>query len=287
MLRWLARLHGIDSRWLYLATVLVLLVPFVVPIPIPGGFISPPTRGAYETLASCPPDKVVVIDSSWDAGSASENRAQLECITRHLCERQIRFIVVSVGIAPFAPDFSDQVITPIAAETGRVYGRDWVSMGYVAGPPAGTRGGLGVVIEGLCRDFQRVFPKDRRGRTAADLPLLSEVRDHDDIHAFAVLTYQANDDWLSVISGIFGGRLVVGCMSIVGPYFYPYLDSGQLAGALIGNRGAAEYELLLGRPGAGTKLTMAGSFGNCAIILAALVGNVGFWAARRARRGRA
>src|SRR5512143_450482 len=106
MLRWLARLHSIDRRWLYLATVVVLIASFSVRIPTPPGQASHATRGLFGAVESCPPDKVVMIDSSWDQGSQAENLAQLECVVRHLCRQRIRFVVVSVAITPFAPEFA-------------------------------------------------------------------------------------------------------------------------------------------------------------------------------------
>jgi hypothetical protein len=287
MMRWLARLYALDNRWLYAGTVLVLLIPFVLNIPIPGGNVSLDTKHAFELLDSCPPDKVVLLDSSWDAGSAAENRAELEALVTHLIRKRTRFVVTSIAVTPFGPDFADGVIKPLAEAAGYVYGRDWVNMGYVAGPPAATRGGLGVIIERACRDFHGQFPVDRHGTPVSELPLLEHVRTIDDIHACACITYQPNDDWMSVVYGVFHGRFIVCCMSIVGPYYQPYLLSGQAAGALVGNRGAAEYELQLQTIGRGTRLTMAGSFGNCAIILAALVGNLGWWADRRLRRAAA
>ena len=98
----LARLRTLNQRWLYLATVLLLIVPFVVTVPMPPGGTSVATQGLYDTIESCPPDKVVLIDSSWDMGSRAENHAQLECVVRHLCRRRIRFVVTSM-VTPFAP----------------------------------------------------------------------------------------------------------------------------------------------------------------------------------------
>ena len=288
MWRTLSKLRDVDRRWLYAGAAVVLLIPLVVPMSISGATVSPATRGVWNAIESCPPDKVIVVDSSLGPGSAPENRAQLECVVRHLCRRGVKFVVTSIGIDPFAPQFADRTIEPLAAAAGYQYGRDWVNLGYVPGPPPGARGaGLGVIIESLCRDVHRTLPRDAHGAPVGELALMQRVRSHANIHLFCCITYQADDDWLSVIHGVFGGRLAVGCMSIVGPYFYPFLDSGQLVGMLIGNRGAAEYELLLGAPGRGTRLTMAGSFGNLAIIAAALLGNLGWYAARRVRRGAA
>jgi len=70
----------------------------------------------------------------------------------------------------------------------------------------------------------------------------------------------------------------------MGPNYYTYIHSKQLCGMLIGNRGAAEYEALIDRPSTGTRLIGVASFGNSIIIAAALLGNIGAWAALRARR---
>jgi hypothetical protein len=287
VVRLLAKLGALDRHWLYPVMILALVFPLVVPVPIPPGGISPPTRAAFDLLSSCPPDKVVFIDSSWDSGSASENRLQLQAIVRLLCERKIKFVIASVGVTAYGPQFAHGETEPIANAAGLEYGKDWVNLGYLAGPPSMTRGTLGVIIERLGRDLHSAFPADWQGRPIAELPIMERVRTYADVHAFGVITYQANEDWMSVVTGVFGGKFFVGCMSIAAPAFYQYLHSGQLAGMLAGTRGTAEFEALTGRRGKATQFTMAGAFGNCVIILAALTGNVGWWAARRLRRAEA
>jgi len=277
MIRYLAKLQDINQRWLYLATVIVLIVPLVVSIPMPPGSASEATRGLYETIEACPRDKVVMIDSSWDMGSRAECLAQLECVVRHLCRRRVRFVVPSLGVTVFAPDFAAKVIEPIAAEAGYVYGRDWVNTGYV-------RGDMRVIINGLCQDFHKIQPMDVKGTPAAELPLMRKVRSIKDIHMVYIVAYQPAKDWISFVKGQHGTPVGFGCMSIMAPNYYTFIDSGQLCGMLIGNGGSAEYEALLGRPALGTRLIMPASFGNCLIIVAVLLGNIGMWAAARNRR---
>ena len=89
MIRWLAKLQGLNQRWLYLATILLLIVPLAVRVPLPPGGASAATRGLYEMVESCPPDKAVLIDSSWDMGSRAECQAQLACVVRHLCRHSV------------------------------------------------------------------------------------------------------------------------------------------------------------------------------------------------------
>jgi hypothetical protein len=279
MLGWLAKLQTIDRRWLYLATVVLLIVPFVVAIPMPPGSMSPATMGLYEAVDSCPSDKVVLVDSSWDMGSQAENYAQLECVVRHLCRKGIRFVVTSVGVTKFGPSIANDVIRRIASEEGRQYGRDWVILGYVE-----VGGNIGAVIDGLCRDLHRICPADFRGTPVGELLLMQSVRSIRDVHLIYCITYSPPSEWISMVRGQHGTLVAFGCMSIMAPNYFMFIDSGQLCGMLVGNRGAAEYEARLGEPGQGTKLIMVASFGNGIIVLAALLGNIGQWAAKRGKR---
>ncbi len=282
-MRLLARLHRIDRRWLYLATLVLMLVPFVTPLTLPAGHVSRTTRAAFELIDSCPPDKVVIIDSSWDAGSQAENRAQLEAVVAHLCRRRIKFVVTSLGVTALGPDFARDIIRPLAERAGYEYGRDWVQLGFVQG----VAGALGPVIDRFCRDLWGLYPRDVHNTPVEELPLMQAVRRGADAHAFCCFTYAPVYEWISFAHAQYGLRLVFGCMTIMCPAYYPYIDSGQLAGMLVGNVGAAEYEALNGVAGRGTRLGVPAAFGNCAIIIAAVLGNIGLWAERRGRRAAA
>jgi hypothetical protein len=268
MIRHLAKLQNLSQRWLYLGTILLLLVPFAVTIPMPPGDASVAARGLYDTIEACPPDKVVLIQSAWDMGSRAENQAQLTCVVRHLCRNRVRFVVVSVA-RPFGPEFAAKVIEPIAAEAGYVYGRDWVNTGFIQ-----ATGGLAVVADGLARDLHALRPADVKGTPVSEIPLMRHVRTIEDVHLLCVVSYGPPEEWIGLVKGQFGTNVAFGCMSIMGPRYYTYIDSKQLCGMLVGNRGAADYEALLARPGMGTRLIGVASFGNGIIILAAILGNV-------------
>lgn len=277
-IRRLAKLEKLDRRWLYGAMVAFCIVPFVVRIPSPPVVASGATRGVYDKVESCPDDGVVLINSGWDMGSQAECRAALDCVIRHLCRRRVKFVVTCLGPTPFSPEFADGVIKPIAAEAGYEYGRDWVNLGWVP-----TRAGAAVVIDGLCEDIHSIHPKDVNGTPVGELPLMRRVRKITDVHMVYAVNYGPPEPWISFAKGQYGTPVAFGCMSIMGPWYHTFIDSGQLCGAVIGNRGAAEYEALLERRGLGTKLVTAASFGNAVIILAALLGNIGLWARLRTR----
>ncbi len=277
-IRRLARLEKLDRRWLYGAMVVLCIIPLAVRIPSPPVGVSDATRGVYEKIESCPPDGVVVVNSGWDMSSQAECRAALDCVIRHLCRRRTKFVVTCLGPTPFSPEFADGVIKPIAAEAGYDYGRDWVNLGWVP-----TRDAA-VVIDKFCKNIHGLHPKDVNGTPVGELPLMQRVRSIEDVHMVYAVNYDPPQPWISFARGQYGTPVAFGCMSIMGPWYHTFIDSKQLCGAVIGNRGAAEYEGLLGRQGLGTRLVTAASFGNAVIILAALLGNIGLWARLRSRR---
>jgi hypothetical protein len=118
----------------------------------------------------------------------------------------------------------------------------------------------------------------------SELPLMSRVRSIRDVHLVCCITYAPAPEWISLVRGQHGTPVAFASMSIMAPSYFTFLDSGQLCGMLVGNRGAAEYEALLNHTGLGTQLIMAASFGACVILGAALLGNLGMWARRRLER---
>ncbi len=278
MLKTLSMLYHLNPRWLYLAVTVVLIIPLMVEIPMPQNRETRGPRGVYDMVGLCPADKVILIDSSWDLGSKPECMAQLECFVNDLCRRKKRFVVFSTGI--YAPTFANDVIRPIAKKAGYVYGTDWVNLGFIK-PPADN---MGVLIQSFCNDIHGTRPIDGDGTAVSNLPLMRLVRTSSNIHMVCSINYCPWQEWISFGKGQFGLPIAFASASIMGPYYYVFVDSGQLCGLLAGNRGAAEYEALTGMRGMGSKVMMAFAFGLCFIIASVLMGNIGFWASVRLRR---
>ena len=68
------------------------------------------------------------------------------------------------------------------------------------------------------------------------------------------------------------------------PDLYSFYQSGQLKGLLAGLVGAAEYEILLNRPGKANAGMTIQSFVHLAVILLILAGNIAFFMQKQ--RGR-
>ena len=107
----LAKLQGIDRRVIYVLIMVfsaaVISFTLVHPISLENE-LGAETRGVFEVVDRCPADKVVLVDSSWDFGSQAENRPQFEAVVEHMMKRGIKFVIVAVGITPFAPDIAQK-----------------------------------------------------------------------------------------------------------------------------------------------------------------------------------
>lgn len=285
-LRWLTRLQELDRRWLYAMLGCACVLPFLLRIHLPV-YVTPETRRLYEFIERCPPDKVVLVDSSWDAGSMGENEGQVEVVFEHLLRRRIKFVVVSVEITPLAPQFADRVIERLVREKfpDRRYGVDWVNLGY-------TKGGW-QAMQQIARDIRLQYKQDTRGYALDDaqhLPLMQRVRNINDIYLIYSVTYSPMEDWISFVHEVYGTPIAFGCAGIQSTTYYRYLLSGQLVGMLVGVRGSAEYDALLHpdpnqRRSRGSQLIVPQSFGHLMIILAILMGNLGYWSKRRLEQG--
>ena len=63
---------------------------------------------------------------------------------------------------------------------------------------------------------------------------------------------------------------------------FPFLDSHQIEGLLAGVKGAGDYEELMGMKGGGTRVATALSLVYALIITLIVVGNIGYFAEKRA-----
>jgi len=281
----LAKLQTIDRRWLYLALFVACAVPFLVTVRLPV-YVSPETRKLYEAIDKCPRDKVVLVDSAWDAGSLGENLGQVEVVFDHMLRERIKFAVISLDITPLGPQFADQVISGLVRRKypDRKYGVDWVNLGFTKGDWQ--------AMQQIARDIRRQYRKDSRGYSLDDaehLPIMQNLRDIEDVYMIYSVTYSPMENWIPFIHGVYGTPIGFGCAGIQSTTYYRYILSNQLAGMLVGVRGAAEYDAILhpdikSRTGMGTSLIVPQAFGHSVIILAVIIGNVGYFAARRRTR---
>jgi len=286
------QLERLDRRIIYGVLCVVAVASFFLP-PFRIPSVGTATRAVFRMVESCPDDKVIILDSSWDMGSQSENRPQFQALVRHMFRRDIKFVVTTLGTTPFAPKIAQEQLDILAAEyeeaTGKkkVYGEDYVNLGYKTAGGGGVVGApLGFLLDAFARDIHAIYPTDINNTPVSELPLMQKVKNIEQAHLVICCTYQPSVEWISFIRGQFGKPVVFSCMSIVVPLYAIYFDSNQLAGIMGGTRGAAEYETLLELEtvGEGRQLMTPQSLVHLLIIAFIILGNVGYLSSLRRKR---
>ena len=162
----------------------------------------------------------------------------------------------------------------------KVYGEDYVILGYKAGGAA--------VLRQMGSSFSNIFPTDANRTPVEKIPLLTRVNRFRDIAfvlSFAVGT-PGMKEWINVVNTEYGVKIGGAVTGVSVPEVTPFLDSGQLRGLLGGLRGAADYETLMGQPGPATQGMNVQNFVHLLLLALIVLSNILYFTdpARKRRR---
>ena len=285
-MRWLEFLTKIDRRIIYLVLALVVLLPLLFPSAqsvIP----KKPVEKLFNTVDTIPEEKVLMIDCDYDPQTQPELEPMAIAILRHAFRRRIKVAVLSLYIQPLglAKKALDDVTEEfnVRAETNAdsiIYGRDYVFLGWQP-PPI-------IPILGMGLNIANVYKTDYYGNKTDTLPMMKHVRNYDDV-GILVSVSSGNPPlwWIAYAQTRFGLRVSAGITAVSASDFYPYYQSGQFTGLMVGMKGAAEYEELVQRTfqidGRRKASEAMGSLtaAHITIILFIIIGTVGYFLSRR------
>ena len=263
----LSKLGDIDNRILYIILILVLLIPMVRPIGIPIS-IGPWTRTSFAVLSSLKSGDKVIFDFGYNVDGAPDVEPIAQAVMADLFKRDIKIICVCYNAQGVM--IAEKLLRPYE-EQGKVYGVDFCNLGYVAGEET--------ALAAYARDLKKTFPLDVRGNHTATLPILEGVTGAPDVEAWVFFTDVGAEPWVRQV-GPLNVPVIGGLITVSAPNAEPFVQSGQLAGLLIGLRGAAEYEILTNNPGAAVAAMDAQSLGHLLLILFIVFGNIAFFVKR-------
>ena len=255
----------------FLSVFAAVTIPLLFPLNI-SDRISPEAVKFKALVDSIPAGSVVMVSFDHEASTVAEVRPLATALVRHLFSRNIRII----GLSLFAEGtaIGHQVLTLVAEEYGKKYGEDWVFLGF--------RPQYQAAILGIGENLANVFPRDYTGRMASELPLLKEVTNYAQV---AMVVSVADGDlayaWVDYAHTRYNARVAAMVPAVMVTSYMPYYASGQLAGLVNGLKGAADYERLLGKPGAAIRGMDAQSLAHVVILLLVVAGNAAYWWGRK------
>ena len=258
------KIANLDRRYLYLLLIILVSFPLIRPLglPIP---ISPMTRDLHTYLENLPPGSVVLQFINIGPAQISDCGIGTLALTKHMFKLDIKW----VGVAQAADGalIYEYLMNKIGQPSDKTYGEDWVFLGYAAGGEA--------MQASLANDFATVYPADFYGTPIDEIPLMSEVRDHEDIEM--VIMHSNSGDQVEGLlrqwQSPYGTVCVANVGSVMGPSMIPYYPA-QLLSVLVGMSAGAEYELVAKVPGPGLSSADAMSMANVLVIAFLLLGNI-------------
>jgi len=282
------KLQNLDRRVLYALLAATISFPLVVKgVPLPKPAVTPTTIKFHDTIeeiAADPArkDKLVIVSCNFGSGTLAENLSQTEAVLTHICRRGMRFAIFAFN-DPQGRELGGKAAEKIAARFNYKYGENWVNWGY---RPAAA---IQPLLKAAVNDIPGTFRNDVKGTKLQDVPVMRGVKTTEDI---GLIVEMAASNTLPVWIQFFqrAGKTPIATLycptSVMASEAYPYLDSGQLQGMLVGLKGASEYEARLGETGFGTQASASLSYSHVLIIGLIVLGNVGMFAERRRREGR-
>lgn len=261
------RLGEVDKRWLYVLLVVVVLVPMVRPMGLPIN-VGAQTKKAYALLDGLQAGDTIVFDFGYYVDGSPDVEPIAVALFNHLFAKGVK--IVCTSYKNHGPMIIDQLTAPHVA-AGKQYGVDFVNLGFLAGGET--------ALAAWAADIKKAFPKDWKGNDTSTMPILQGIDSVSDFDMFVFYTDDSAEVWVRQISQ-YKIPIIAAQITVTAPQAEPYLQSGQLAGILVGLRGAAEYEILTNKPGTAAAGMDAQSMAHLLIIAFILFGNAAYFIRR-------
>jgi len=270
------RMLRIDRRIIFLLIGVCTLIPLLFPMGL-AIKTSPEVTSVYDYIEHMPEGSVFLLSLDFDPASKPELYPQAVALLHHAFTRNLRVIGMTLWLP--GTGMANEVITHIAQEQGKVNGKDYVFLGW---SPGG-----GSVIINMGQSISTAFPTDYYNQPTASLPVLEGVQSLRDVQYVVSLAAGTTgiETWYVFGKDKYKFELGGGCTGVIAPGLYPLLRSGQINGLIGGLRGAAEYEVLIGRKGRAVAGMDAQSVTHLAIIVLVILCNVFYLTIRRSTRG--
>jgi hypothetical protein len=265
-----------SRQLIFVLIALSVAIPLVIKIGLPNEVTSEVMQ-VYEEIDRLDSGSVVLASFDHEASSLPEVKPMAQAILRHCFAKKLK--VIGLALLAEGTAIGEQILRETALEYHAEDGKDFVFLGF--------RPQFQAAILGMGEDIRRVFPEDYSNTPLTRLPIMRKVKNYEDI---ALIISVSDGDmpvwWVDYAVSRYHKRLAVAATAVMATSFYPFLSSGQMIGLLGGLKGAAEYEMLIDKPGMGQRGMDAQSVCHLVIILLVIAGNVGYFVKKSSTVGR-
>jgi hypothetical protein len=270
------KIGKVDRRWIFLVLAIAVFIPIIKPIGMPIR-ATETTKVVFNTIENLPENSKVLVSIEYSPSTKPENHPMTISILRHLFRNNHKVFVTCLW--PDGQFMAQDALKQVAEEEfGKVYGEDYVFLGFRPGNEA--------VIKGIVSNIRKLYTVDVYQTKIDEIPLMDGIKNFKD---FAFLFscsagYPGTVEWVQYAADPTGVPMSSGVTSIQVNEVMPYVQSGQMKGVLAGMPGAAEYEALMGQKGFATSGMDAQSIAHLVIVLFIILGNAAFFIERKRSR---
>ncbi len=265
------RLTHLDRRFIFLAVLVVIIIPYIRPLGLPVR-VSNEARGFFAAIERVPEGGTVFLAADYDPGSMPELQPMTKAALDLCFRRNIK--VVGFCLWPAGPPLLNRAYADVAPRYGKEYGLDYVNLGFKDGQEA--------VMVRVGSAVREAFPTDYNGTPVSQLPVVQEVENFSSVYLLISISagYPGTKEWVQQVGQRFQNAagemipIVSGCTAVSAPEYYAYVNAGQLQGLLGGLAGAAEFEELVGVIDTATRGMDGQSLAHLAIIVFIFFGNL-------------
>jgi len=270
------KIGKVDRRWIFLVLTIAVFIPIIKPIGMPIR-ATETTKVVFNTIENLPENSKVLVSIEYSPSTKPENHPMTISILRHLFRNNHKVFVTCLW--PDGQFMAQDALKQVAEEEfGKVYGEDYVFLGFRPGNEA--------VVKGIVSNIRKLYTVDVYQTKIDEIPLMDGIKNFKD---FAFLFscsagYPGTVEWVQYAADPTGVPMSSGVTSIQVNEVMPYVQSGQMKGVLAGMPGAAEYEALMGQKGFATSGMDAQSIAHLVIVLFIILGNAAFFIERKRSR---
>jgi hypothetical protein len=269
------RLMSIDRRIIFVCVALAVAIPLIRPLGFPVQ-VSEEVAAFYREMEALKEGDIILLTFDYEGDVMAELNPMSIAALKHVFPRGVR--VVALTTYAGGTGIAEGILREAAEAYGKDYGVDYVFLGY-------NPDWSGTILR-LGESFKKTYPTDQYARNSKEIPVMQEVETYDDIALICSISGSAMSEyWAIWAGGRYGVKVVSGNTAIQAVLIYPYYQAGQIPGFLGGLKGAAEYEKLIEEPGMGIRGMDAQSVAHALMLVFIVVGNIGYFLARRAEKG--
>jgi hypothetical protein len=237
--------------------------------------VSEEVRSFYRETEALKEGDIIMLSFDYEGDVMAELNPMAVAVLKDVFPRGVK--VVALTTYAGGTGIAERILNEAAGVYGKTYGIDYVFLGY-------NPDWSGTILR-LGESFKKTYPTDQYGKNTNEIPLMQKVETYDDIALICSISGSAlSEYWAIWAGGKYRVKVISGNTAIQAVLIYPYYQAGQIPGFLGGLKGAAEYEKLIDKPGMGIRGMDAQSIAHALMLVFILVGNIGYFLSRRAKR---